>query len=139
MSKTKNTATKAATTSTKAKGGRKVPKIAFGHADAAITKRIDQAIKDGLVTLDQGKKLAAISAEEATAYLDKAEGFLRTYLTQESEGGTPDHAAAHWRLGQLFEKQGRKADARKAFETALKLRPQFPEAKKDLERLASRP
>jgi tetratricopeptide (TPR) repeat protein len=38
-------------------------------------------------------------------------------------------------LGQLFEKQGRRLDAIKAYEQALSLRPNFVSAKKELERL----
>ncbi len=69
-------------------------------------------------------------------HLDRAEGFLKAYLAQEAEGASPDHAAAHWRLGQLYEKLGRKADAQRSLAEALRLRPQFPNAKKDFERLA---
>lgn len=68
-------------------------------------------------------------------HLDRAEPLLRAYLAQPPEGNMPDHAAAHWRLGQLFEKQGRKADAVKELENALRLRPRFPQAQKDLHRL----
>ena len=68
-------------------------------------------------------------------HLDHAEPLLRTYLTQEPEGNAPDRAAAHWRLGLLFEKLGRKADALKELEQALKLRSHFPQARKDLERM----
>jgi len=68
-------------------------------------------------------------------HLDKAEPLLRTYLSQEPEGKSPDFAATHWRLGQLFEKQGRRADAIKEMEQALKLRPTFKPAQKDLDRL----
>ncbi len=68
--------------------------------------------------------------------LDHAEGLLRAYLAQEPEGTAPDLAATHWRLAQLYEKQGRRAEAVKALETALGLRPRFPQARKDLERLA---
>lgn len=47
----------------------------------------------------------------------------------------PDHAATHRRLGLLFEKLGRKADALKEFEQAVSLRPGYLQARKDLERL----
>ena len=69
-------------------------------------------------------------------FLDKAEGFLRTFLSQDPEGAGPDQATAHWRLGQLFEKLGRRPEALKELEMALKLRPEFPSAKKDWERLS---
>ena len=68
-------------------------------------------------------------------FLDHAEPLLRTYLSQEPEGNAPDHAAAHWRLGQLLEKLNRKAEALQELEQALKLRSQFPQARKDLERM----
>lgn len=68
--------------------------------------------------------------------LDRAEGYLRTFLTQDPEGTGPDHASAHWRLGQLFEKQGKRTEAIKAFEAALKIRPDFASAKKDLDRVS---
>jgi len=68
-------------------------------------------------------------------FLDKAEPLLRTYLSQEPEGNSPDFASVHWRLGKLFEKQGRRADAIKEIEQALTLRPKFKSAQKDLERL----
>jgi tetratricopeptide (TPR) repeat protein len=67
--------------------------------------------------------------------LPKAEAFLKRYLTQSPEGGTPDHAAARWRLAQVMEKQGRKTEAITELETALKARPDFKDAQKDLERL----
>jgi tetratricopeptide (TPR) repeat protein len=67
--------------------------------------------------------------------LDKVEPYLRTYLSQDPEGFAPDRAGAHALLGQLFEKQGRRLDAIKAYEQALSLRPNFVSAKKELERL----
>lgn len=67
--------------------------------------------------------------------LDRAERLLRVYLSQPPEGGMPDLAKAHQVLGQVREKQGRKAEAIAELELALKLRPDFKAAKKDLERL----
>ena len=68
-------------------------------------------------------------------HLDHAEPLLRVYLSQAPEGNMPDHAVAHRRLGLLFEKLGRKAEAVKELETATRLRPRFTQAQKDLERL----
>jgi tetratricopeptide (TPR) repeat protein len=67
--------------------------------------------------------------------LGRAEKLLRRYLTQEPEPGSPPLAGAHWRLGQLLEKQGRKDDALKEYETAVHLAPNLEDAKKDLKRL----
>jgi len=68
-------------------------------------------------------------------YLERVEPMLRTYLGQEPEGGMPDWAAAHYRLGLLFEKQGRRAEALQELDLALRLRPAFKAAKQESERL----
>lgn len=67
--------------------------------------------------------------------LDKVEPYLRTYLSQDPEGFAPDHPEAHVQLARLFEKQGRRPEAIKAYEQALSLRPTFDFARKGLERL----
>ena len=68
-------------------------------------------------------------------HLDRVEPLLRTYLSQAPEGNMPDHAATHRRLGLLFEKQGRKDEAVRELELALKLRTPYLQAQKDLERI----
>jgi tetratricopeptide (TPR) repeat protein len=69
--------------------------------------------------------------------VSKAEAYLQKYISQtkEPESGAPPLAAAHWSLGLAFEKEGRKSDARQELETALRLKPDFEPAKKDLKRL----
>jgi len=69
------------------------------------------------------------------ADLPRAEGYLRKYLTQEPEGEAPSLACAYWRLGLVLEKKGRKPEAIAEVETALRLKPDLEEAKKDLKRL----
>jgi tetratricopeptide (TPR) repeat protein len=66
---------------------------------------------------------------------DRAETYLRRYLTQEPEGREPQWAAAHWRLGLVFEKKGLKQKAVEELETAVRLQPGLSGARKDLERL----
>jgi len=66
---------------------------------------------------------------------DRAESYLRKYLTQEPEGREPHWAAAHWRLGLVFEKKGLKQKAVEELETAVRLQPGLSGARKDLERL----
>jgi tetratricopeptide (TPR) repeat protein len=65
----------------------------------------------------------------------RAERFFRKYLRQEAEGERPDLASAHWRLGLVLEKQGRKQEAAAEVEKALQIKPNFEQAKKDLKRL----
>jgi Tfp pilus assembly protein PilF len=77
-----------------------------------------------------GRTLLADDREPA-----RAEQAFRKYLTQEPEIGAPTLAHAHWRLGLVIEKQGRKSEAIAEIETALKLKPDLDDAKKDLKRL----
>ncbi len=67
--------------------------------------------------------------------LSNSERYFRKYLSGEPEGGAPDLANAHWRLGLVLEKEGRKPEAIAEIETAVKMKPSLREAKKDLDRL----
>jgi tetratricopeptide (TPR) repeat protein len=67
--------------------------------------------------------------------LTRAERYIRKYLTIEPEPGQPGHAAAHWRLGQILEKQGKKAEAIAEIQQAVRMNPELEDAKKDLKRL----
>ncbi|HXJ93489.1 MAG TPA: hypothetical protein VMT20_11475 [Terriglobia bacterium] len=75
------------------------------------------------------------SAKPGEEDLRRAEGYFRKYLDAEPEGGEPPLAAAHWRLGEVLEKEGRKAEAKSELETALRLKPDLEGAKKDLKEL----
>jgi tetratricopeptide (TPR) repeat protein len=66
---------------------------------------------------------------------ERAERYFRKYLTQEPEVGRPSWAHAHWRLGLVLEKQGKKDQARQEIEMALKLNPELKAAEKDLKRV----
>jgi tetratricopeptide (TPR) repeat protein len=67
--------------------------------------------------------------------LDRAIECLAEYLEHESQPGTPSKAHAHWRLGMLYEIQGRPDVAREAYEAALRLDPDNKEAKGALKEL----
>lgn len=54
---------------------------------------------------------------------------------QEPEPVAPSFAIAHWRLGLILEKQGRKSEAIAEIEIATKLDKKFEPAQKDLKRL----
>ncbi len=68
----------------------------------------------------------------------QAELLLRRYLTVEPEGGNPPWSGAHWRLGQALELEGRKPEAIAEVELAVRQRPDFEDAKKDLKRMKKR-
>jgi tetratricopeptide (TPR) repeat protein len=67
--------------------------------------------------------------------LHRAEDYFRKYLSADAEGGEPAAAHAHWRLGLVFEKEGRRPEAISELETALRLKPDLAGARKDLKRL----
>lgn len=67
--------------------------------------------------------------------LDRAEQELKTYLAAPPRESGPRPAAAHWRLGMVYEKQGRKDVAAEEYRASLALEPEFAEAKKSLAKL----
>jgi tetratricopeptide (TPR) repeat protein len=60
---------------------------------------------------------------------------LRAYLTSTPREEEPSLAYAHWRLGQILERLGRPAEARREYEAAVALDPDLSGARRDLERL----
>jgi tetratricopeptide (TPR) repeat protein len=80
--------------------------------------------------------LAILESSGSTgASPSRAEGYFRRYLGAEPEGGEPTLAHAHWRLGLVLEKEGRKPEAISELKTAVQLKPDLNAAKKDLSRL----
>ncbi len=68
--------------------------------------------------------------------LDEAAKILEAYVTlPELPPFSPAIAGAHWRLGVVYEKQGRKNEALEQYQTAVTMAPDFQQAKEDLERL----
>ncbi len=98
--------------------------------DAAIA-RAEKNVPDDYGPHYQAGRMLLLSGKD----LPRAERYFRKYLTMEPEGGEPKHAAAHWRLGQVLEKQGKKQEAIAEMEEALRLQPDFKQAKEDLKRL----
>lgn len=90
-------------------------------------------VPDNLTPNYQAAKAILLSSQNQD--LPRAERYLRTYLSQPPEGNEPTLAAAHWRLGQVLEKQGRKDQAKQELQQAITLEPDFEAAKKDLKRL----
>jgi tetratricopeptide (TPR) repeat protein len=65
----------------------------------------------------------------------RAEDHLRVYLGQPNEGLEPTLAMAHWKLGIVLEREGRKNAALKELEIAVQVDSSLAEAKNDLRRL----
>lgn len=68
--------------------------------------------------------------------LERGEQALKTYLALGPQGeGEPPLSAAHWRLGMVYELQKRTDKARAEYQAALKLDPQYKEAREALDKL----
>jgi tetratricopeptide (TPR) repeat protein len=67
--------------------------------------------------------------------LDRAEECLKRYFGHTPGPEQAPLAHAHFRLGQVYEKKGNKAQARAEYQTALKLDPNLKDAKEALARL----
>lgn len=104
----------------------------WDNLDAEL-KRARAAVPD-----DLGAEFVAaqtILERNVGSQLTRAEEYLRNYLNQPSEGLEPTMATAHWRLGIVLEKEGRKSAALKELEIAIHLDSSLDGAKRDINRL----
>ena len=67
--------------------------------------------------------------------LARAERYARKYLSQDPEPNSSSPAVAHWRLGLILDKEGKKPEAVSELQTATRLDPKFEQAQKDLKRV----
>jgi tetratricopeptide (TPR) repeat protein len=67
---------------------------------------------------------------------NRAEAYLQKYLSQQPEGRQPTQAQAHWLLADLYKREGRKRDAVRELQAALRLQPDFARARQDLTQLS---
>jgi tetratricopeptide (TPR) repeat protein len=100
---------------------------AFSMFDEAMKKN-----PDDMLAIYQYGRASAISGQQ----LDKGEQYLRKYLAYTPKQNEPSHGGANMRMAQIYEKRGNKAEAKKLFETALKLDNTLKEAKEGLERVS---
>jgi tetratricopeptide (TPR) repeat protein len=68
--------------------------------------------------------------------LARGEETLRKYLGYTPKENEPAIASAHYWLGAIYEKQGRKAEAKQSYQTALKLNPNLKLASEALKRVS---
>ena len=68
-------------------------------------------------------------AAESGQYLAEGEVAMRNYLKLGREAGDPEPKHAHYRLGQILAKSGRRDAARVELQAALKIDPKWAEAK----------
>jgi tetratricopeptide (TPR) repeat protein len=114
--------------------------LAAAHVATAQWNSLDADLNRARAAIpdDLGAEFAAAQAildRNIASQWARAEQYLRNYLQQPSEGLEPTIAMAHWRLGMVLEKEGRKSAARNEVEAALRLDPSLDDAKKELRRL----
>jgi tetratricopeptide (TPR) repeat protein len=108
----------------------------FGSQDKPA--EAEKVIADAEHRISDSRWASLAAAEgllNAGRNFDKAEAWIKRYLEVEPERGQPDHGRARWRLAQLYEKSGRKQEAVRELEAALKQRPSDENLKKELKRL----
>lgn len=103
----------------------------YDKAFALFDEMLKKNPEDILATYQYGRT-SAISGKQ----LDRGEQCLRKYLAYSPKQNEPSHAGTNMRLAQVYEKRGNKAEAKKLYETALKLDGNLKEAKEGLERVS---
>lgn len=116
-----------------------------GYSVLAVAYSSEQKWKELEATLVGGEKnvpddrapsfYAGRTLADSGVDNSRGERYLRHYLEQQPELGGPKTSRAHWRLGQILEKQGRKNDALAEYRAATGMEPSFEPAQKDLKRL----
>ncbi len=95
----------------------------LAEAEKKIPDNLSPFLRASGALLTTGKDLA------------RAERYARKYLSQDPEPNSTTPAVAHWRLGLILEKEGKKSEAVAELQAATKLDPKFEQAQKDLKRI----
>jgi len=125
---------------------REFPKSPRAHLDLGLLHMSDKNFKaagdefDTALKLDPAYMPAVFRhgqlAVLSNGNLARGEELLRKYLAYTPKTDEPPHARAHYWLGQIFEKQGKKAEAKASFATSLKLNPNQKDVAAALKRVS---
>jgi tetratricopeptide (TPR) repeat protein len=125
---------------------REFPKSARAHIDLGVSYIVEKnykaagdefeiAVKVDPAYMPGYFRLGQISVLTSSNYAHGEES-LRKYLAHTPKENEPPHARAHYWLGQIFEKQGKKAEAKASFATSLKLNPAQKDVAEALKRVS---
>jgi Tfp pilus assembly protein PilF len=125
---------------------REFPKSARAHIDLGVSYIVEKNFKVANEEFETALKIepgympayfrigqGAVLTSSNYAHGEEA---LRKYLVYTPKTDEPSHARAHYWLGQLFEKQGKKAEAKASFATSLKLNPAQKDVAEALKRVS---
>lgn len=90
----------------------------------AVVDRMQRAIPSSPLVAYYAGRVAA----ESGAQLDRGAAGLARYLQTVPGPGEPTLATAHWRLGAVYEQQGKRDQARAEYAAAVQLNPKLKEA-----------
>lgn len=96
-----------------------------------LLQRAENTISDDLAPY----YTAAQGCFDAGKDFTRARRYLARYMAVPVEGRQPTHAEGRWLLARLYEKEGRRADAIRELEVAVRQDPTLDGAKRDLKRL----
>jgi tetratricopeptide (TPR) repeat protein len=102
----------------------------YDDAFRVLEDRLRRSPNDGPALYQLGR-VGAVSGIR----LDRAQRALDRYLKLPFHRGSPTVAAAHWRMGMIFEAKGDRTTARAEYQTALRLDPKLAGAKASLDKL----
>lgn len=102
----------------------------FPRAEA-ILQKIEESTPDDPNILYQRGKLCLFSGKD----LKKGRDCFKKYLEQKPLPNNPSEAAAHWRMGMIYEKMGKPDSARAEYTRCLELDSDHKEAKEALKKL----
>jgi tetratricopeptide (TPR) repeat protein len=122
------------------------PKSARAHYDLGLFHVSEKNYKAAFDEYQNALKLDAaympsyfrigqLSVQSSADYA-RGEEALRKYLAYTPKIDEPPLARAHYWLGQIFEKQGKKAEAKASFATSLKLNPNQKDVAEALKRVS---
>jgi tetratricopeptide (TPR) repeat protein len=98
----------------------------------AFLEEVLKVQPDNILIQYQIGRTSAITGQK----LDRGEQCLIKYLAYQPKANEPSHGGAQMRLGQIYEKRGNKAEAKKRYDAALKLDSSHKDAKDGLARLS---
>jgi tetratricopeptide (TPR) repeat protein len=125
---------------------REYPKSARAHIDLGVSYIVAKNFK---AADDEFETAVKVEPTYMPAYFRVGQGAaitssnyaqgeeaLRKYLAYTPKPDEPSHARAHYWLGQIFEKQGKKAEAKASFSLSLKLNPNQKDVAEALKRVS---